>query len=261
MNFRKFTLKHPTLVTLVPAVAVWGIITAFTYSDRIRPFSNGLIAMAVMFLVSIAFRKYNETFMKKAERSLYEDCDPYPMIEELKLYEECAGRRFNRSGLTMTHAMMLAFAGEYERAEEMLRSVEGGDQTPELKISVRYNLATLYCLMNLRRDAVEYYDEAMAEAAKFPEHVRERMKFDRLTEAEIECYRGNCERAEEIAEQVDESTKLRAVMRKYTLAKIHYIKGAKSEAAIEFEWVASNGGRLACAAESEEIAETIRKML
>ena len=52
-----------------------------------------------------------------------------------------------------------------------------------------------------------------------------------------------------------------AVMRKYTLAKIHYIKGARSEAAAEFAWVAENGGVLACARESDKIAETIRNML
>ena len=261
MNFRKFTLKHITLVTLAPALAVWLILTLFTYRNPAVAAYNGLAAVLIMFATSFALRKYNASFMKNAERKLYDECDPYPTIEELKLYEECAGRRVDKTGLTVMHAMMLAFAGEYASAEDMLRSVNVGDQRSDLNISVQYNLAALYCLMNLRQNAVECYDRAMAEASKLPDHVRERMKFDKLTEAEIECYRGNCERAEKIAEQVDESTRLRAVMRKYTLAKIHYISGAKIEAVEEFEWVAQNGGRLACAAEAGQIAKVARERM
>ncbi len=259
MNFRKFTLKHVTLVTLAPALVVWGVITALTYSDIRYAGYSGIAAMAVMFLTSFALRKYHASFMKKAEDKLYKECDPFPMAEELDLYLECANRRVDKTGMKIMRAMMLAFAGEYASSEDILRSVEIGDQRADLIISVQYNLATLYCLMNLRQNAVECYDRAMAEASKLPDYAKERMKFDKMTEAEVECYKGNCERAEKIAEQIDESTRLRTVMRKYTLAKIHYISGAKSKAVEEFEWVAQNGGRLACAAESAEIAKVARE--
>ncbi len=263
MKFRKFTLKHITLVTLAPALIVWVVLTALTYRNPVNAGYNGLAAALIMFATSFALRKYNASFMKKAEKKLYDECDPYPTIEELKLYEECAGRRVNKTGISLARAMIQAFAGEYESAENTLRSfIAANDGTrSDLRAAVLYNLATLYCLMNLRENAVDCHDRAKEASSTFPDHIKEKIRLDMLTEAEIECYRGNGDDALRIAEEVSEDNKMRSVMKTFTLAKIHYITGAKSEAVEEFEWVSENGGRLACASEAAEIAKTAKELM
>ena len=261
MKFRKFTLKHITLISLLPALAVWGVLTALTASDPANAGYTGLASVLVLFATSFALRKYHSSYMKKAERSLYDDCDPYPTIEELNLYLECAGRRVNKTGLRITLAMMLALTGDYDTAEKTLTSFNVGEGSPFSEIAkagILYDLAALYCAMSLPEHAIDCYERSKEHFAASPESVGGKMRYNGTTDAEIECYKGNTGKALDILDSIDADNRFREVMKTFALAKVHYIAGAREEAISEFDWVAANGGLLACAKESEQIAAAAR---
>lgn len=262
MKFRRFSLKHLTLVSVLPALAVWGVLTVFTYKNPVYAGYNGLIAMGVMFLTSMLLKKYHSSYMKKAERSLYDECDPYPMLDELHLFIECAGKRVNKSGLTVTLGMMLALIGDYENAEKTLRSVNVGENSPlpdAAKAGVYYDFSALYCAMNLPEHAIDCYDKAKEFFAASPESIRYKMTFNGPTDAEVECYKGNTSAALGILDAISPENLLQEVTKAFTLAKVHYIVGERGTAKSEFSWVAKNGGRLALAKESEQIAAAIKE--
>ena len=259
MNFRKFTLKHVTLVTLAPAIIVWGIIVALTYSQIQYAGYAGIAAMAVMFLTSFALRKYHASFMKKAEEKLYDDCDPFPMAHELDLYLECANRRVDKTGLKITRAIMTSLTGEHEKAESELKDINLSSAPDSARAGVLYALASVYCAMNMREHAIDFYDRAKDLILSLPDAAQARIKFDGLTDAEVKCYKGFPEEGLRMLDALDADRKYKQVMKAFSHAKISYIAGDKPCAVEEFEWVAANGGRLFCAAESAEIAKTARE--
>ena len=261
MTFRKFTLKHITLVTLVPAIAVWGVLTAIFYTHPENSAYNGLAGIGVMFLISFGLKKYNSTFMKKAERELYDGCDPYPMLDEIDLYLECASKRANKTGLHVTRAVLLTLAGKYEDAEQLLKSFNTGADSPlpaTVKSGVLYDLASLYCAMNMRQHAIESYDRSREIISSEPEAIRQKIPFDGMTSAQVECFKGNADLSLEMLEKIEPENNFHEVMKTFASAKIHYIIGRREEALSEFDFVAENGGKLACAAESEEISRAAR---
>ncbi|MBR6918130.1 MAG: hypothetical protein IKN38_08100 [Clostridia bacterium] len=257
MKFRKFSLKHLTLISFIPSLAVWGILTAVNLKDPSSAPFNGLAAFLVLLAASTGLKKYNSVFMEKAKRSLYNDCDPYPMINELTLYAECAGRRADKTALAVSLSMMLCVTGDFVRAEETLLSVdtrESSRVSEAVKASVLYNLAALYCSMNLREHAIDCYDRAKEAFSRAPEHFRNKVTFDSPIDAEVECYKGNIDTALEILDGVRADCRYKMVVKTFSLAKVHYIAGRPREAIDEFKWVAENGGLLACAKEAGEIA-------
>lgn len=263
MKFRKFTLKHITLVTVLPAVVVWAVLTALSLGNILDAGYNGIVAIAVLFLSSMGFRAYHSRFMKRAERKLYEDCDPYPTIDEVKLYLECAGKRVNKSGLTLTLGMMLALVGDYENAEKAMKSIDVTDSSPlpdGAKAGVYYDLAALYCAMSLPEHAIECYDIAKQKFMSSSERFKSKLSFDGPTDGEIECYKGNHETALDLLNAIDPVNRLQEVTKKFALAKVHYITGERDTALSEFDWVAKNGGRLAAAKESAEIVTAVNKL-
>ena len=264
MNFRKFTLKHITLVTLAPAVTLWLILTVATYSHPENAGYNGLASMAVMFLTSFVLKKYHSSFMKNAELKLYNECDPYPMIDELNLYTECAGRRVNKTGLTVTLAMMTSFAGDHESAERMLRSIDISEKSGAsavTKAGILYSLAAVYCSMDLREHAVDCCDRAKQELLSLPDNMRKKVGYDGVVDAEVQCYKGDPDGAAKALEEIETNNRFNNVIKTFSLAKIHYIGGNRACAVKEFEWVAENGGRLGCASEAAEIAKTAKEMM
>ena len=257
MSFRKFTLKHLTLISVAPAIIVWSVLTVLTYKNVIDVGYSGIAAVLVMLLTSVGLKKYHSSYMKKAERSLYYDCDPYPTIEEVKLYIECAGKKINKFGLLSTLGMMLALVGDYENAEKTFLSIENAEGvklTDAARAGVCYNMAALYCAMNMPEHAMDSYDRAKDYFEKTPEAFRTRMEFNGPTDAEIECYKGNIPRAHQILDAMNEENLFHKVMKTFTRAKVHYIEGKREEAISEFDWVAKNGGRLACARDAAEIS-------
>lgn len=258
MNFRKFTMKYAAAVTIIPSVAVFGVATALTWNRPDISMYNGMIALAVMFLTSFALRRYNASFIRRAERSLYDECDPFPMLEETKLYLECAGKRINKAGITLTLAMMTALSGDYDEAERKMKSIDVSDTSslPDgAKAGVFYDLAALYCAMNLRSLAVEHYDRTRALFERAPDRLRYKMNFNGPTDGEIECYKGHGSAALNILNSIDPVNRLQEVTKNFALAKVHYILGERDAALGEFSFVAENGGRLACAKEAREIVE------
>lgn len=261
MSFRKFTLKHLTLISVAPAIIVWSVLTVLTYKNVIDVGYSGIAAVLVMLLTSVGLKKYHSSYMKKAERSLYYDCDPYPTIEEVKLYIECAGKKINKFGLLSTLGMMLALVGDYENAEKTFLSIENAEGvklTDAAHAGVCYNMAALYCAMNMPEHAMDSYDRAKDYFEKTPEAFRTRMEFNGPTDAEIECYKGNHNAALGILANIIPSNALQEITKTFTLAKVHYISGDRDTALEEFDSIASAEGRLACIKESAEIAKAIR---
>lgn len=263
MKFRRFTLKHITLVTVLPAVVVWAVLTALSLGNVLDAGYNGLAAIAVLFLSSMGFRAYHSKYMKRAERKLYDDCDPYPTIDEVKLYLECAGKKVNKAGLTLTLGMMLALVGDYDNAEKELRSIDVTDSSslPDgAKAGVYYDLAALYCAMSLPEHAIECYDIAKQKVMSSSERFRSKLSFDGPTDGEIECYKGNHKTALDLLNAIDPVNRLQEVTKQFALAKVHYITGERDTALSEFDWVAKNGGRLAAAKESADIVSAVNKL-
>jgi tetratricopeptide (TPR) repeat protein len=241
-------------------LVVWGVLTVLTYKNVIDVGYNGLAAMIVMLAVSMGLRKYHSTFMKRAQRSLYDECDPYPTLEEMRLYIECAGRRVNTTGMTVTLGMMLALIGDYENSEKTLRSINVGEEStlpPAAKAGVFYDLAALYCAMNLPEHAKDCYDRAKEFFAEAPVAAGFKMGFNGPTDAQVECYKGNHSRALDILNAITADNKLQEVTKKFAMAKVHYIIGERAAALSEFDWVSKNGGRLACVGESADIVAAI----
>ena len=261
MSFRKFSLKHITLMSVLPAMIAGIAVALIAYPDPMSSGYGGMTAVAVMFLLSVALRKYHSSHMKRAQASLYDKCDPYPTLEEVKLYIECAGRRVSKLGLTVTLGMMQALAGEYENAEKTFGAFDVGEGStlPEAaKAGILYDLSALYCAMSMPEHAIDCYDRAKEHFEKTPDSVRSKMLFDGTTDAEIECYKGNIPRAHQILDAMNEDNLFHKVMKTFTRAKVHYIEGKRSDALTEFDWVARNGGRLACARDAAEISAAAR---
>lgn len=263
MKFRKFTLKHISIVTVLPSIVIWGVLTALSLGNVIDAGYNGLIAIAVLFISSMGFRAYHSGFMKRAERKLYNECDPYPTIDELNLYLECAGKRVNKSGLMLTLGMMLALVGDYDNAERTMRSIDISDSSPlpdGAKAGVYYDLAALYCAMSLPEHAIECYDLAKQKFLSSSEQFKSKLSFDGPTDGEIECYKGNHSAALDLLNAIDPVNRLQEVTKNFALAKVHYITGERDTALSEFDWVAKNGGRLAAAKESADIVLAVNKL-
>ena len=200
--------------------------------------------------------------MKKAQQSLYDECDPYPMMSEIKLYLECAGRRINKAGMTLTYGMMQALTGKYADAEATIKSIDVGDASPlpaGAKAGVLYDLAALYCMMDLRALAVDYYDRARALFDVAPDRIRYKMDFNGPTDGEIEFYKGNTDASLGILEAITPDNRFHETTKRFALAKVHYMLGNRERALEEFRWVADNGGRLARAKESRAIVEYAEK--
>ena len=258
MNVRKIMLKYAGLLTVAPSLVVFVVLTALTWQSPEKAMYNGPIAMVLMLLTSFGLKKYNTYYMKKAQSSLYEECDPYPMMSEIKLYLECVGRRVNKSGMTLTYGMMQALTGEYRDAEATIKSIDVGESSTlpaGAKAGVLYDLAALYCMMNLRALAVEYYDRAKALFNTAPDRIRYKMDFSGPTDGEIEFYKGNTDAALGILEAIRPDNRFHETTKRFALAKVHYMLGNKDRALEEFRWVADNGGRLARAKESRDIVE------
>ncbi|MBQ7714240.1 MAG: hypothetical protein IJT70_00040 [Clostridia bacterium] len=258
MKFRRFCIKHTTAATLIPALAVWAILTAVTLGLGIDPSYNGLVAIIVLLLSSFGLKKYLQSYMKRAERSLYDDCDPYPTLNEINLYYECLKQNRRTAGLVVTRGMTQSLVGDYEGAEKTFTSLRVDDSShlPDItKAGICYDLAALYSAMNLPRHAIEYYDRAKEHFLSSPDHLRDKMTFSGTTDALVECYKGNGERAIEILDGIEPSNRFQKVTKKFAFAKVHYILGERERAIGEFRWVAENGGKLACAGESAVIAD------
>ena len=240
-KIRVFIHKHTTLLTVLPAVAVWGILTALTFGNKLAPAYNGAAAMVTMFISSFALKTYQSKFWKEAQRELYQNCDPFPSLSELSLYVECAGRRTRIEGLKMTLSTALSLAGKYKDAEEMLSSLDNGtsEQLPdEARAVIYYNFAALYCAMNMPENAKEKYDRSKELFMTSRKSFSDKMLFNGTTDAEIECYKGNGERALAILSMIEPDNRFQEVLKKFTLAKVHYILGNREEALSEFDWVA-----------------------
>ena len=258
MNIRKIMIKYAAALTVAPSLAVFAVMTALTWRDPESAMYNGPVALALMLLTSLGLKKYNTYYMKKAQRSLYEECDPYPMISEIKLYLECVGRRVNKTGMILTYGMMQALTGEYDAAEKTIKSINVGEGSPlpaGAKAGVLYDLAALYCMMDLRELAVEYYDRAKSFFDAAPDRIRYKMNFNGPTDGEIEFYRGNADGALDILNSIEPANRFHETSKKFALAKVHYILGERETAMEEFRWVADNGGKLARARESRAIVE------
>lgn len=262
MKFRKFVLKHMTLVTLIPAILVWSVVTALTFGNKIGPGYSGASAFITLLATSFALRRYQSSYMKKAERSLYTDCDPYPAIEEVKLLIESLGKKVNKIPLIATLASRISLAGEYEKAESILGSIlsDNTDLSDRDKAFVYYNFAALYCAMNLRENAVDCYDKSMECFKDIPEIKEKGIEFNGPTDAEVECYKGNGKSALEMLEKMETENRLQEVAKKFSLAKILYITGDRERAISEFRWVAENANRLICAKEARDIVEASGKV-
>ena len=262
MNFRKFCIKHLNLLTVIPSIVFGVALSMIFYPDPAGAAYGGAGAVILMFLISFAIRRFNLHFMKAAEKKLNDECDPYPTIDELKLYIECAGRRMSKTGLNVTLAMMKTLSGDFAGAEELFRSFDVDDASAlpdEARAGILYNLSSLYCSMNLPAHAVDCYDRAKALFSSLAESRRERMKFDGPTDAEVECYKGNVSQALEMLGAIEPENRFHETVKRFALAKVLYIAGKRDEARREFDWVAKNGGRLNCAEESAEILDAMEK--
>ncbi len=262
MSLKKFCIKHTTLATLIPALVVWAALTAVTLALGVDPSYNGLVAIVVMLATSVGLKKYLQSFMRRAERSLYDDCDPYPTLNEISLYYECLKQNRRTAGLVVTLGMTQTLAGNYEDAEKTFSSlgVEDGSHFPDItKAGILYDLAALYSAMNMPQHAIDCYDKAKERFLEAPEHLRDKMTFNGTTDAVIECYKGNGERALDILDDIEPSNRFQEVTKNFALAKVHYILGERDRAISEFRWVAENGGKLACADESASIVDAVGK--
>ncbi|MBR0303782.1 MAG: hypothetical protein IJQ80_08025 [Clostridia bacterium] len=259
-RFRAFSYKHTTLLALLPAIVIWCILTALTLGDRVAPAYTGAAATAALFLCALALKRYHAKYWAAAQRELYHNCDPHPTLSELALYIECAGRKRRATGLKVTFSTALALAGKYSDAEATLSALDSGEDgelPTEARAVINYNFAALYCAMNMRENAKEKYDLAKELFLASPASFSDKMPFNGTTDAEIECYKGNGERALKILSMIEPDNRFQEVVKKFSLAKVHYILGEKDAALSEFEWVAKNGNRLACAGEAQAIVDTI----
>lgn len=261
-KLRRFILKHPQLSLWILPLTVWAVLTALTLSGKIslEPSTCTLIALAAMLLSINAVKLIVGKKRKEAEKALWNDCDPFPMIDELNEQRECMKKQQDQAGIKLSLASALSLAGDYEKAEELLESINV-DSSPRyndaVKTSVFYCFASLYCSMNLPQHAISFYDKAMEHYYAVPDFQRRQLKFPGIVAAEIECYKGNFEKALEDIDDVSTLNKLQEVNKAFALAKILYMNGDIESAKNEFKWVSKNGNKLAAVKESTEILSAL----
>ena len=232
---------------------------SFPYVDFLTIY---LVDLALWFVVGRFIATAPFKLMKEPQRILNEDCDPYPMLEEIghQLSREFDGPQ--RQLLEIDQAVAYRDIGEYQKAAQLLEGInidKFPGLTPFSKYVYYHNLADIcYVVGNIeeariwtRKFRQIYHDLPMTKYKQTLTATHD------LMEAEILYYEGDYEKALRKVAWIQLNNKRQVLDGAFLAAKCHMALEEPEKAREKLQYIVDNGNKLYIVQEAQQLLDTL----
>lgn len=251
-------VKHNTSATFalaaLPILLVWLIFLLRANSIFFPVFYSLIAIVAANYVVSLCPNQ----LLIRAVKILDEQCDPYPLLEELRFLMPYAQSGIYRQVLLINESMAFGYIGETGRALALLQSINI-DQYPGMPIMMKcvyYNNLALYHLYHGDFEKADIWQQKAAEIYRGLKKNKKTQPLEqaiRTTAAEIACFKKDYDGARAIFGTVADTSMRSAVDNALLLARIDIGQTRYDEARQKLLFVMERGNRLVNVKIAEEL--------
>lgn len=261
-SFYRWVFEHSGLCRLLLLMALG----AFSFYAATFPYTDFLVIylidLAIWFLAGRFIASAPFKLLEEPNRHLNENCDPYPMLEELRsmLDRNMVGPQHQL--LEINYALCLRETGEYHHAAEILENLNIDKfpaTDPLSKYTYYHNLCDIQYLLGndaeariwARKFRQIYQDIPMTKAKQALTCIHD------LMDAEILYYEGNFEHALRKVAWIKLENKRMVVDGAMLAAKCHIALEEPEKAKEKLQYVLDNGNKLHVAQEASQLLESL----
>jgi len=208
-------------------------------------------ALCMAFILYCFMNYFKTSLLSKAARSLNEQCDPYPFLNETEDQLSYNHSKIYETVLLIDKCAALANLGEYQKVREILESINIDKYAGTLSL-------TKFCYYNNLADVYIHFGEI--EKAEVW-HNKSKQIFDDIkpeksksiylsvlqnNAAEIAYEKKDYDKAQELINSSVVTNFRDSVYKALMIAKIYLAKGEKELAKRKLQYVVENGNKLYC---------------
>lgn len=221
-----------------------------------------IVILVIWFLVGRFIATAPVKLLREPVEQLYEQCDPYPLMEETQrqLSRQLDGP--HRQTLEMNYAVTLRETGEYRKALEILENInidKFPGITPYVKYTYYHNLCDLNYLLDRKEEARIWHRKFRQIFQDLPptKARQAHAATNALMEAEILYYEGNHEDALKTVAWLKLPNRIMVLDGAMLAAKCHIALEEPEKARQKLQYIIDNGNRLYIVQESKALLETL----
>ncbi len=145
-TMNRWVSKHKTAGFLLLALILCGLYTFVFISLQMPPL---LILFLNLLLVVVAYLYSQGCYaqiVNKAIKTLNEQCDPYPLLEETATFLSHSNKEYHRQMLTINHCAALIEIGQFQKAYQLMSAInidQCKEMVPLYKAVYYQNLFTI----------------------------------------------------------------------------------------------------------------------
>ena len=219
-----------------------------------------LAAGILVFFAAIA--AVGDALIKKPLETLKNQCEPYPLLEEVREQQSYPGNNATKQIRTINYALALRCIGEYDQAFALLSATnidKNAGMPPAVKVVYYNNLMDLCMLMGKNQEAVIWYEKTAQifrdiKPGKQKEKLRNTVESNRATwhfcrgEYELALQALSTAKIENLSDRIEN-----AMM----YARTYLAMGETEKAIKPLTFVEENGNKLYFATEAKELMAKI----
>lgn len=242
-KFHRFCSRHRWAPPAMAAVFVIALRVAFP--DAAGPVFWTLCGL-ILLLSLLGGSSSTYLLQNGAVKEMNEQCDPYPLLEEVDRQRLYVKNRSDRNLLALNRCAALIEAGYFDGALTELENINVDDPTPPLQWRYVYyhnlTITALSCGQGER--AQVYYHKAMQQFDAAKDKLQDKMRYDRtFLTAAMHLYHDEYAQAMALLAPQNPDTLLARVHRAYALGRIALAQNDAAVARVHLEYVAAHGGR------------------
>jgi tetratricopeptide (TPR) repeat protein len=245
----RWCAKHGRLVMFLWAVPISAIFWSyFLYLEL----PIWIVILFTLFMIITAWGFVNSCarqLLLRAEKSLREQCDPYPLLKETEDQLSYNRSQTYKQILLIDYCLALRNIGEYKKVLEQLETINIDKYAGTLPINklVYYNnLTDIYLCMNALEKAEIWHNKSLQLLNDLKNKKQKKMfsTIIRHNSAEIAYYKQDYDKSFEILNNITETNMRDAVYKALFFAKIYIAQGKIDEAKLRLQFVVENGNKL-----------------
>lgn len=242
--------KHGRLVIFLWAIPISAIYWVFFIKFE---FPIWIVILFSFFMLISAWGFVNSCarqLLLRAEKSLREQCDPYPLIRETEDQLSYNHSQTYEQILLIDYCVALRSIGEYQKVLETLERINIDKYAGTLPITkaVFYNnLADIYLCINALEKAEIWHNKSLQILNDLKNEKQKKMFSTTIqhNSADIAYYKKDYDKSFEILNNNVAETNMREAVNKALLyAKIYIIHDKIDEAKLRLQFVIENGNKL-----------------
>jgi tetratricopeptide (TPR) repeat protein len=211
-----------------------------------------IVILFTLFMIITAWGFVNSCarqLLLRAEKSLREQCDPYPLLKETEDQLSYNRSQTYKQILLIDYCLALRNLGEYKKVLEQLETINIDKYAGTLPINklVYYNnLTDIYLCMNALVKAEIWHNKSLQLLNDLKNKKQKKMfsTIIRHNSAEIAYYKQDYDKSFEILNNIAETNMRDAVYKALFYAKIYIAQDKIDEAKLRLQFVVENGNKL-----------------